>query len=105
MRIKRFNESDQVDISSDRVEEIVKKLKEMISSLEDKNKTIESLSNEFNNYVSNSQKGNDQIDDSIFALQILEKNFSDSIEKIDTIVQNLESYNAEGRKYLYTENK
>jgi len=106
MRIKRFNEaSEQVDISSERIEEVVKDLKEMVASLDDKEKIIESLINEFNNYKSDSQKGNDQIDDSIYALQILEKNYSDSKDKLDTIIQNLDSYNTEGRKYLYTENK
>jgi len=106
MRIKRFNEStEQVDISPERVEEIAKELKEMTSILDDKIKTIESLSNEFDEYKNNSQKGNDQIDDSIFALQVVKKDLDDSLDKIDTILQNLESYADEGRKYLYTENK
>ena len=106
MRIRKFNENTEtVDISSERTEEISKDLKEMTASLDDKRKNVESLINEFNNYRNNSQKGNDQIDDSIYALQILEKNFSDSIDKLDTIIQNLSSYNDEGRKFLYTENK
>lgn len=105
MRIKRFNENEQIDISSDRVDEISKDLKELSAELDSKNKLIESLLNEFNNYKSDSQKGNDQIDDSIFALQVLKKNFEDSLDKIDTVVQNLQSYDDEGRKYLYTENK
>ena len=74
MRIKRFNESEEVDISTERIDEIVKELNEISASIKDKNKTIESLNSEFNNYVSDSQKGNDQIDDSIFALQIIKKN-------------------------------
>lgn len=105
MRIKRFNESEQVDISSDRIDEMMTQLKETVASLDDKNKFIESLENELNNYKSDSQKGNDQIDDSIFALQVIKKNISDSLDKIDTVIQNLQSYDDEGRKYLYTENK
>jgi len=105
MRIKRFNESEEVDISTERIDEIVKELNEISSSIKDKNKTIESLNSEFNNYVSDSQKGNDQIDDSIFALQIIKKNLDDTQDKIDTILQNMKSYTDEGRKYLYTENK
>ena len=66
---------------------------------------IESLENELDNYKSDSQKGNDQIDDSIFALQVIKKNITDSLDKIDTVVKNLQSYDDEGRKYLYTENK
>jgi ABC-type transporter Mla subunit MlaD len=105
MRIKRFNESEEVDISTERIDEIVKELNEISASIKDKNKTIESLNSEFNNYVSDSQKGNDQIDDSIFALQIIKKNLDDTQDKIDTILQNMKSYTDEGRKYLYTENK
>jgi ABC-type transporter Mla subunit MlaD len=105
MRIKRFNESEQVDISTERIDEIVKELNEISASIKDKNKTIESLNSEFNNYVSDSQKGNDQIDDSIFALQVIKKNLDDTQDKIDTILQNMKSYTDEGRKYLYTENK
>ena len=106
MRIKRFNEkNEQIDISSERTEEMIGQLKEMVSDLDARNKTIESLNNELNNFVNNSQKGNDQIDDSIFALQEIKKSLDNSINKIDTIVENLESYNNEGRKYLYTENK
>lgn len=106
MKIKRFNENKELlDISSERTEEITKDLKEMVASLDDKRKSVESLINEFNGYRNNSQTGNDQIDDSIYSLQILEKNFSDSVDKLDTIIQNLSSYNDEGRKFLYTENK
>ena len=105
MRIKRFNEAEEVDISSDRIDEILTDLKETAAAIEDKNKLIESLENELDNYKSDSQKGNDQIDDSIFALQVIKKNISDSLDKIDTVVKNLQSYDDEGRKYLYTENK
>lgn len=105
MRIKRFNETEQVDISSDRIDEMIKELKEMSGELESKTKLVESLTNELTNYKSDSQKGNDQIDDSIFAFQVIKKNLDDSLDKIDTVVQNLQSYDDEGRKYLYTENK
>lgn len=106
MRIKRFNEAtEEVDISSDRIDEILTELKEAAAAFDDKNKLIESLENELNNYKSDSKKGNDQIDDSIFALQVIKKNISDSLDKIDTVVKNLQSYDDEGRKYLYTENK
>ena len=105
MRIKRFYETEQVDISPDRIEEIVKEITEMSDSIKDKTKIIESLTSELNNYVSDSQKGNDQIDDSIFALQVIKKNLDDTQDKLDTFLQNMNSYNDEGRKYLYTENK
>ncbi len=105
MKIKRFNEAEQVDISSERVNEILEELKDFASIMEDKSKYTESLLNELNNYKSESTKGNDQIDDSIAALQVIKKDIDDSKDKIDTIINNLLDYNEGGRKYLYTENK
>ncbi len=102
MKIKRFNEAEQVDISSERVNEILEELKDFASIMEDKSKYTESLLNELNNYKSESTKGNDQIDDSIAALQVIKKDIDDSKDKIDTIVNNLLDYNEGGRKYLYT---
>ena len=107
MKIRRFNEEleEEVNISQDRVDEIIVELKDILALLEDRTKTIEGLTNEFNNYKSNSKKGNDQIDDSISALQIISKDLDSSIDKVDTVINNLVSYSEEGRKYLYTENK
>lgn len=107
MRIKKFNEEleETVDISQERVGKIIEELKDILSSLEDKTKSIEGFTNEFNNYKSKSKKGNDQIDDSIAALQVIKKDLNSSIDKVDTVINNLVSYNDEGRKYLYTENK
>lgn len=105
MRIKRFLENAQMDISSDRVEEILKELKELTAYLDDKNKSVLSLTTELNNYKNKSQKSNDQIDDSISALQIIKNDFDNSISKLDTIINNITDYNQEGRKFLYSENK
>lgn len=105
MKIKRFNEDEQVDISSERINEIMEELKDFVAIMEDKSKYVESLLNELNNYKSDSKKGNDQIDDSIAALQIVKKDVDDCNDKIDTIVNNLTDYNEGGRKYMYTENK
>ncbi len=105
MKIKRFNESEQIDISSERVNEILEELRDFASIMEDKSKYTESILNELNNYKSESTKGNDQIDDSIAALQVIKKDIDDSKDKIDTVVNNLLDYNEGGRKYMYTENK
>lgn len=107
MKIKRFNEDleDNINISTERVGEIIEEMKDILSSLEEKSNSLESFSSEFNNYKSKSKKGNDQIDDSISALQVAKKGIDDSIDKIDTIINNLVSYNDEGRKFLYTQNK
>ena len=48
-RIKRFNESEQVDVSTERVDEIIVDLKELTSTLDDKKKMIDSLISELNN--------------------------------------------------------
>jgi|DEB19_MinimDraft_2_1074335.scaffolds.fasta_scaffold02612_3 ABC-type transporter Mla subunit MlaD len=106
MRIKRFFESEeQKDIATERVDEILKELKEFTAQLEDRNNMIEALTAELSNYKNISTKSNDQIDDSIAALQIIKKNVDDSVDKLDTVVTNIQSYNESGRKYLYTENK
>ena len=72
---------------------------------EDKSKKVDALGTELSNYKNNSTKSNDQIDDSIAALQVVKKDLDDCVDKLDTVVNNLDSYNTEGRKYLYTENK
>ena len=80
-------------------------LKDFIANIEDRSKKIDALGTELSNYRNSSDKSNDQIDDSIAALQIIKKDLDDCVDKLDTVVNNLDSYNTEGRKYLYTENK
>jgi ABC-type transporter Mla subunit MlaD len=105
MKIKRFFESDQLDISTERITEVMDELKDFIANIEDRSKKIDALGTELSNYKNNSTKSNDQIDDSIAALQIIKKDLDDCVDKLDTVVNNLDSYNTQGRKYLYTENK
>jgi ABC-type transporter Mla subunit MlaD len=106
MKIKRFNENldDNIDISKERVGEIVEEMKSILADLEEKSKSIEGYTNEFNNYKSKSKKGNDQIDDSISSLQVVKKDIDNSIDKVDNIINNLISYNQDGRKFLHTIN-
>lgn len=107
MKIKRFYENldDEVNISQERVGEMIEELKEILSDLEDKGSSIDSYLNELENYQSKSTKGNDQIDDSIASFQISKNDINNSIDKIDNVINNLMSYNDEGRKFLYTETK
>ena len=106
MKIRRFFEAEeQKDLATERVDEILKELKEFTSQLEEKSKITDALETELSNYKNLSDKSNDQIDDSIAALQIIKKNVDDSIDKLDTVITNIQNYNEEGRKYLYTENK
>jgi uncharacterized protein YoxC len=105
MKIKRFNESQEdINISTQRVDEIIEDMNNMLSNLDDKNKTLQSYTNELSNYKSSSKTSNDQIDDSIVALEISIKNNEDTIDKIDTIISNLLNYNDNGRDFLYSEN-
>ena len=102
MKIRRFFEAEeQKDIATERVDEILKELKEFTSQLEEKSKITYALETELSNYKNLSSKSNDQIDDSIVALQIIKKNVDDSIDKLDTVITNLQGYNEEGRKFLY----
>jgi ABC-type transporter Mla subunit MlaD len=103
MKIRRFNEGEQVEISSERVTEIIEQLKELTSIMDDKSKSVESLLNELDNFKSDSKRGNDQIDDSIVALQVIKKDIDDCVDKIDTTINNLSDYNDSGRKFLYTD--
>jgi chromosome segregation ATPase len=105
MKIKRFNESEQLDISIERIGEIVESVKEMMAFIDDKSDFLESLLNELNNYKNESSKGNDQIDDSIASLQVAKKDVDNILDKLDNVVSNLKDYNDSGRKYLYTETK
>ena len=106
MKIKRFNENiENMDISPERIGEMIEELRDFLASLENKNKMVESVTSELENYKNQSKKGNDQIDDSIAALQIVKKDLDDTIDKIDTVINNMLDYNENGRKYLYTENK
>lgn len=105
MKIKRFTESDQVDISPERVNEIIEELKDVSSIMDDKFVYTDELLNELNNYKNQSKRGNDQIDDSISALQMMKKDIEDCKDKLDTIINNLLDYNESGRKMMYSENK
>lgn len=105
MKIRRFNEDEQVDISSERINEIIDELKDFAAIMSEKSKYVESLINELSDYQNDSSKGNDQIDDSIAALQIVNKDSKNCVDKIDTIINNFIDYNEGGRKYMYTENK
>lgn len=103
MKIKRFTES--LEISQERIGDMTRELRELLDSLQSDKRTIESFLNELEDYKNDSQKGNDQIDDSAAAFQVIQKNLVDSIDKIDTVITNLEDYKENSRQYLYTETK
>lgn len=104
-RIMRFNESDQVDISPERTAEMIEDLKDLVSTLADRKKSVDALISELDAYKNKSDKGNDQIDDTIAMLQMVSKELESVSGNADNAVGNLDNYGEEGRKYLYTENK
>jgi archaellum component FlaC len=101
MKIRKFNESDIQNISSDRVDQITESLTELSKQIEQKNEMVDSLINELNNYRTQSRTKNDQIDDSISNLQLVRGLFSDSIDKVDNVLISMKDYKKSGRKYLY----
>lgn len=101
MRILKFNESEKIDISSDRIDEINLNLENLSNVYNNDIKTIERYLIELNSYKSKSIKSNDQIDDSISEFQILSNNLLESVNNINKIIDNLKDYKEGGRKILY----
>jgi ABC-type transporter Mla subunit MlaD len=100
MKIKKFNENDSSNLSTDFADEIVKNLTELLTYIDEKNKTIDSFINELNKFISE-KSTNDQIDDSIANLQLIRGSFKDAVDKIDNVVNNMKDYNNSGIKDLY----
>lgn len=101
MKIKKFNESEIQNLSSERIDQIVDNFIELSKMIEQKNEMIDSFINELSNYKVESRTKNDQIDESISNLQLVRGLFSDSIGKIDNIVFSMKDYEKNGRNYLY----
>ena len=100
MRIKKFNESEVLNISADRVEEIIKFFTDLTAIIDNKSELINALANELDNYKSDSKTKIDQIDDSISNLQLIKSDFSNVKDKLDNVVNNLKDYNENGRKFF-----
>ena len=102
MRIRKFNESSEVDdISNERVGEILESMKKISAFIDDKKDEIQSLTNELSKFKSNSNKSNDQIDDTVSTLESLKSKMDDLLSNIDSINSNLSDYTENGRRYLY----
>lgn len=111
MKIKRFFENemqgpegktDLLDISKDRVDEIIKELEKILDQSSTNLITLKKFEKELSKYKSKSTKSNDQIDDSVAELGRV-NNFleNDVIDIIDSIIETLKQYNKEGRSYIY----
>jgi hypothetical protein len=96
MRIRRFNEN-LVELSFDRVDEMLNEIEEFLSTLVEKDKYFDSIINELKNYQDLSSK-NDQIDDSIFKIENSKKDLSNIITELSIVVDNLNSYKNKNNK-------
>jgi len=103
MRIMRFIESidSSIDISNERVSEIIDKLSDISSAFDAKVIDVISIKDELSNYRSKSLKSNDQIDDSVSNLERINTRINDILSDLDTAINSLKDYNESGRKFLY----
>lgn len=98
MRIQRFNESLVEEMSFDKVQDIISGLKQTLDNISNNLSFIDSVNNDFDNFKSSSDRPNDQIDNSIFNIQIVKKNLESSIEKINDTISQLNDYIDNGRR-------
>ena len=96
--MRKFTESLQNEIEFERIEDIGKELNEIEDYISSKLKTINDINNNSSRYKSKSRKHNDQIDDSVFTLQVLKNDLETCLSNLDNIQSNLISYKENGRK-------
>ena len=96
--MKKFTESLQTEIEFEKIDDIGKELNEIEDYISNKIKSINDINNGLSRYKGKSVKYNDQIDDSIFTLQILKNDLETCLDNLDKVQSNLSSYKEEGRK-------
>lgn len=105
MRIRRFNEAENEIMSNHDVNKIIGELEELISLMNDKQSVTDEIINKLEIYSNPSKTANNQIDDTIIAMREVKKSIDNSIDKIDTALQNMNSYTEDGSEFLYYKNK
>lgn len=102
MKIRKFNEADEViEISNDRVTEILLILNQMNSNFQSKEKEIQSICNELLNFRSKSTTANNQIDDTTLNLEVVSTKLQEINSSLDVILESLNDYLENGPRYLY----
>jgi len=102
MRILKFNESEEiVNISPERVTEIINEISPMISDIDGKAKVLNGLLSELENFKSGSKKNNNQIDDAIINLDSIKSKLDETTSLLDRVIETLNDYNENGSKFLY----
>jgi len=105
MRIRRFNEAEALKIDDEKATKIIEELEDFLAQMKDRQSSTDEMLNTLDEYSNPSKKGNDQVDDTISALREVKKSVDQAIDKLDTALQNMNSYKEEGSEYLYTETK
>ena len=102
MRIRKYNESSELDnISNERISEILEELKNISSFIDDKKNEVQSFTGELSKFKSKTNKSNDQIDDTVSTLESLKSKMDDILSSLNAINNNLTDYKENGRRYLY----
>jgi uncharacterized coiled-coil DUF342 family protein len=102
MRIRKFNEAEEkIQISPDRVTEIITEITPFISELDDKSKRINSFFHELENFKSSSKKSNNQIDEVTLNLDDVKTKIDEATSLLDNVISLLKDYNEGGSKFLY----
>lgn len=105
MRIKRFNEAEVPKLENERAEQIIDQLEDFLAQMKDKQTSTDQIINVLETYSTPNDKANDQVDDTVAALREVKKAVDQAIEKLDTALQNMNSYKEDGSEYLYAETK
>jgi ABC-type transporter Mla subunit MlaD len=114
MKIKRFFENEVQgpignvdlvnDISTSRVEEIIKDMKSFMDAFDKNLNELVKIQKELSKYKNSSKNKNTQIDDSVTELQLVTKSLEETVlAKIDTVINQLEDYTDNGLRYIYSE--
>jgi hypothetical protein len=105
MRIRRFNETENKIMSNTDVNKIIDELEDLISIMRNKQEVTDKILNMLEMYSNPSKTSNNQIDDTMVAMREVKKSIDISIDKIDTSLQNMNSYTEDGSEFLYSETK
>jgi len=101
MRLRRFNEQDQVELSHDRCDDITDKISDMLLKSNQDLENVNLFINELDQFRSKKQETNDQIDNAISNLQLVRGELSEINDKYDNIINDINDYKDSGRDMLY----
>lgn len=96
--MRKFTESIQNEITFERIDDMGRELNEIESFIDIKLKELNDISMELARYKSKSTSKMDQIDDSIFTIQILKNDLETAMSNLDKIQTNLVDYKENGRQ-------